>query len=308
MSRITRYGPSDEPLGECVVALGVFDGVHLGHQSLLADAVALASSEGTSSVAITFDRHPEDLLRPEEAPHRLLEREERLELIAAQGIDRVVELVFDDMLSRTTAETFVDTLVSRICKPSIVVVGRDFRFGARAAGDVEMLKAFSAERGFRVVPHELVVVEGAPVTSTRIRGLLAEGRVEEAAQLLGRPHHLRGRVVPGRGVGRALGVPTANLQIDPRVAKPIDGVYAAWADLGSQRYVAAVSIGAPPTWPDAPEAVEAHLVGLDADIGGEIVTLSLVHRIRAQRSFGNEEDLAFAIRQDIAQVLGLLQT
>jgi riboflavin kinase/FMN adenylyltransferase len=188
-----------------------------------------------------------------------------------------------------------------------VVVGEDFRFGRGASGDVAALRELGARRSFSVLPHRLVQASGAPVTSTRIRGLVTAGEVAQAAALLGRPHRVRGVVVHGRGTGTRLGVPTANLRPHTYAAKPADGVYAAWANLATKRCPAAVSVGAPPTFPEAASAIEAHLLcSVQDDLHGTEIALDFVERLRDLERFPDEASLVRAVAHDVERVRDLL--
>jgi riboflavin kinase/FMN adenylyltransferase len=188
-------------------------------------------------------------------------------------------------------------------------VGEDFRFGTGAVGTVITIESHGEGHGYRVMPQGLVVIDGRTVTSTLIRTLVAEGRVAEAARLLGRPHRLRGPVVRGRGIGSDLGTPTANIRIREGTLRPGDGVYAALAyGVGEHPVAAAVSVGSPPTYPGAPAVIEAHLVGVETDLYETALRLDLVDRLRDIVAFDSETDLSAAIAADVAHVKELLST
>lgn len=307
MSQVVTWNLGMLHLGPSVIAMGVFDGVHAGHQALLADTSASARSHGVAGVALTFEPDPEAILRPEAPPPRILERDDRLELMASTGLDIVVELPFDHDLSDLHAVDFLDKVVLHVTSPVAIVVGEDFRFGTGAEGTVSTIRSHGEAHGYMVLPQELVVINGMPVTSTRIRTLVTEGSVAEAARLLGRPHRLRGLVVRGRGIGTDLGVPTANLEIHQGALLPADGVYAAVAyGVGDHPIPAAVCVGAPPTYDGAPAMVEAHLVDVNADFYGTTIRLDLIQRLRDTAEFGSETDLAAAITMDITRVRELL--
>jgi riboflavin kinase/FMN adenylyltransferase len=188
-------------------------------------------------------------------------------------------------------------------EPVAVLVGYDFRFGHRAEGDVDALVRYGADRGFSVVPHELVRVDGAPVTSTRIRALVAAGDVSGAALLLGRPHRVRGTVHHGRGAGADIGFATANLTVDPYVALPAPGVYAGRVDIDAAPYAAAISVGVPPTFPGAVDDFEVHVIGFRGDLYDRGLTVEFLARLRDQRAFATTEDLSAAIASDVARTI-----
>ncbi|HEY5549252.1 MAG TPA: riboflavin biosynthesis protein RibF [Coriobacteriia bacterium] len=302
MSRILHWHPEMEHLGGCVVAMGVFDGVHIGHQALVHDAVELARSRGVCSVVLTFDRDPDQIVNPATAMPQLLDLDDKLNLLARQGADVVLVVPFTERLAATAPLVFLDEVLLQTMAPVAVTVGYDFRFGHRAEGDVDVLVRYGAVHGFTVLAHELVNDAGAPVTSTRIRRLVESGEVSEAGRLLGRPHRVRGLVVRGRGEGAELDAPTANLATAPFAALPADGVYAGRTEVDGVTYACAVSVGVPPSFPDATAELEAHLIGFRGDLYGRSLVIEFISRIRPQRRFDDQAELAAAIRADIEQV------
>lgn len=306
MTETTCFHPPGGPLGAAVIAIGAFDGVHIGHQALVRDAISLAQAAGVASVVMTFEPDPEDVLFPDTAPPRLTLAAEKTALLAALEPDHVLVVAFDDKLAGLSPEAFCAGVLCASAQPHTVVVGADFRFGSHASGDVSTLRSLGALHGFTVVGHELVTAEGATVTATRIRALIADGDVAHAALLLGRPHRVVGRVEHGRGVGHSLGIPTANLAHDPAIALPAPGVYAAWAIHGAARIPAAVSVGVPASFPHAAPALEAHLIGFEGDLYDATVAVDFVDRLREQRPFGSLEALSAAITDDISRVARML--
>jgi len=305
--RVVTFGESTAGLGPAVLAIGVFDGVHLGHQMLLRDAVAEAYRLNVTSIALTFDRDPDQVVVPAAAAPQLLTLEDKCRFLLETGVDLVLVVPFTPEVAALQAADFLDQVVAACCSVATVHVGADFRFGAGARGDVTALQTWTAARGARVRPHPLLEVDGAPVTSTRIRRLVTEGSVEEAARLLSRPTRIAGVVHRGREQGRDLGFPTANVVPDEHAALPADGVYAGRAELSDgSSYAAAVSIGVPPTFPEARDYVEAHLIDFDGDLYGEHVTLEFIERLREQRAFETLAELSEAIRTDVgnAAVIG----
>lgn len=306
MSSVVTWSPGMRRIGPAVLAMGVFDGVHLGHQALLAEATREAASRGFLSVILTFDRDPDRLVRGTDASPHLMEDRERIEALASSGPGVVLVVPFTPELLSTPAETFLERVVSESLDVRSVHVGEDFRFGAGARGDLDTLYVWAAEHDVDVHPHPLLHIDGLPVTSTRIRNLIARGDVEGASLLLDRPHEVSGSVHSGRGEGRKLGFPTANLTPAAGAALPSDGVYAGSARLedGSE-WPAAIVIGRPPTFPEALDHFEAHLVGFEGDLVGTVLTVSFVARLRDQRVFGSLDALKTAIRDDVARAAGI---
>lgn len=302
MTRIVTWEPDMTPLGAAAVAIGVFDGVHLGHQALVRDTVEFGRALGVSSAVVTFDRDPDRVVSPATAAPQLLDLEDKLHYFSDLGADTVLVVPFNTELAAMSPERFLRDVLLSSFVPVAAVVGHDFRFGNHAQGNVGTLETFGAQHGFTVIAHELVSLDGAPVTSTRVRAAVAEGDVTLAARLLGRPHRLRGHVVHGRGRGTSLRAPTANLAVHHESAVPADGVYAGFALVGDERVPAAISLGLPPTFPEAQGIVEAHLIGWSADLYGRELVIEFLQRLRDQGHFGSTDELAAAIADDIATV------
>jgi riboflavin kinase/FMN adenylyltransferase len=289
-----------------VAALGVFDGVHLGHQALVRDAVAMARSSDASSVVVTFDRDPDQVVAPRSAAPQLLDLDSKLSLLSDLGPDVIAVFPFTRELAATAPLVFLDEVLMDAMTPVSVVVGYDFRFGHRAHGDTDALVRYGSAHGFTVVAHELVEADGAPISSTRIRALVALGDVAGAARLLGRPHRVRGMVHHGRGEGAAIGFATANLTAAEYAALPCSGVYAGRADIDGVTYPAAVSVGRPPSFPQAGDDFEVHVIGFDGDLYGSSISIEFLQRLRDQRSFDDPTQLAKAIAADIESTLRIL--
>lgn len=302
MTRVVTYEPGLRPFGPAVVSVGVYDGVHLGHQALIHDACVLARERGVLSAVVTFDRDPDRVVDPSHAAPQLLELTDKLELLAGLCPDVVLVVPFDEAVAAMPPDVFLDQLLLPAFTPSAVVVGYDFRFGARAAGDLSVLGTYGRRHGFEVVGHPLVRAGGEPVTSTRVRALVAAGDVAGAAALLGRPHRLRGVVEEGRHVGGKLGAPTANVRHAAYAAVPADGVYACRATLDEATHAAAVSVGPPLTFAGAPAAVEAHLLDFSGDVYGAGILLHFLERLRPLERFASPEQLAAAIARDVERV------
>jgi riboflavin kinase / FMN adenylyltransferase len=287
------------------VTIGAYDGVHLGHRALLADLSTRAAAAGLTTVVVTFDRHPAAVVRPESAPKQLTSLEQKLELLADAGMERTVVIPFDEARADETAEDFVQEVLVDQLGARLVVVGEDFHFGHGRKGNVEMLRRLGAADGFEVVGVGLTGDGTEPVSSTRIRALLAAGEVEDAARLLGRTHEVRGPVVRGDGRGGAeLGFPTANLSLPDDIALPADGVYAGhYRRPDGTVHRAAINVGRRPTFYEAgtaPVLVEGYLLHFDGDLYGEPARVSFAHRLRDEQRFDSVEELVAQMREDVA--------
>jgi riboflavin kinase/FMN adenylyltransferase len=293
------------------VTIGAYDGVHLGHRALLRDLCRRADAAGLSTVVVTFDRHPASVVRPDSAPKLLTDLDQKLELLAACGIDRTLVLPFDRARADETAEEFVTEVLVDTLDARLVVVGEDFHFGHGRKGNVALLTELGRGYGFEVVGVGLTGDDGDAVSSTRIRSLLSEGDVAAAAALLGRPHAVRGPVVRGDGRGGPeLGFPTANLQISGEIALPADGVYAGHFTRADRSvHPAAVSVGRRPTFYDPADAsvlVEAYLLHFEGDLYGEVGLVSFVDRLRDELRFDSVDSLIAQMHRDVADTERLL--
>jgi riboflavin kinase / FMN adenylyltransferase len=286
--------------GGGVVALGVFDGVHLGHRAILATAVSTARGLAVSPVACTFDRHPMEVLQPDRAPTPITTLAERLDLIAATGIETSLVLPFTRALASIEPEAFVRDVLAGRLRAREVVVGFNHRFGRGARGDTALLGALGRELGFRTDVVPPLSIDGVPVSSTEIRSALQAGDIERAAAFLGRPYRIWGTVVRGAGRGHALGFPTANLLPDRALLVPV-GVYACRAWLDSRSLPAVVNIGRRPTFGETSLAVEAHILDFEEDLYGGSMGLDFVARLRDERKFPSIEALKSRIAMDVAE-------
>lgn len=302
-----------------MVTIGVFDGVHRGHQQLIGRAVELARERGVPCVLMTFDPHPAEVVRPGSHPARLTTLPRRAELVEQLGVDVFCVVPFTTELSRMPADEFVHEILVDRLHAAAVVVGENFTFGHGAAGNVELLRELGRRFGFTVEGAELVsqTTSAGRVTfsSTYIRACIDAGDVEAAAEALGRPHRLDGIVVRGDGRGRKLGFPTANLSTPPHVAVPADGVYACWFvhhdhDGGKavRALPAAVSVGTNPTFSGRERRVEAYVLDVDEDFYGEQVGLDFVARLRGMERFDSAEELVEQMKRDVARTRELLGT
>lgn len=294
----------------CVLTIGNFDGVHRGHQAILAMARREADRVGAPVAAMTFDPPPDLVLRPVDEPRMLTPPGRKAELLLQAGTDWAVTARTSAELLRATPEQFLQSVVVDRFAPVAMVEGEDFSFGKARAGNVEFLRRFGAERGFtvQVAPAIAVTLAGTSqrISSTLVRGLIADGAVEQARECLGRPFALVGPVVAGFGRGRNLDYPTANLDPGGQIV-PADGVYAALARLGGAEYRAAVSIGNQPTFPSGKHAVEAFLLDAKGDFYGQEMALEFHHRLRPQRRFENVEALKTQMNEDVQRVRDLLE-
>lgn len=298
-----------EGLTRSAVTIGAYDGVHLGHRTVLEAVCAEAAGFGGTSAVVTFDRHPAQVVRPESAPLLLCDLEQKLELLERTGVDLAVVIHFDEARAKETAEDFVRTLLVDALRAKSVIVGEDFHFGHRRQGNVALLAELGAELGFTVRGHHLVGPDGrdardeAQVSSTAIRRALVEGRLADANRMLGRDHEMRGPVVEGDRRGRTIGFPTANVAIPDSMLVPADGIYAGWLDerTGKGRTVpAAIYIGHRPTFYDdgAATVVEVHALSEVGDIYGVEVGVRMSHRIRGDLRFDSVEELAAQLALD----------
>jgi riboflavin kinase/FMN adenylyltransferase len=288
-----------------VVTIGAYDGVHLGHRYVIKQVRALAADLGASSAVVTFDRHPATIVRPESAPKLLTDLDQKLELLAEAGVDTTLVIRFDQARSQESAEDFVTTVLAGQLHARAVVVGWDFRFGHGRQGDIALLQAMGRDLGFEVHGLDLVAPGddgGAPVSSTRIRQLLAEGAVDGAADLLGRDHEVRGRVQRGDGRGRELGFPTANVAVPADICLPADGIYAGWyRGPGGRLRPAALSLGRRPTFYDRAEAslLEAYLLDFDGDLYEQPAAVRFHSRIRDEERFDSIGELVAQMDRDV---------
>lgn len=291
----------DVPPAPSVVTIGFFDGVHRGHQTLIRRAVREAEDRGLRSVAVTFDRHPAEVIRPGSQPRYLQSRDRKVATLVDQGVDLVLVLTFDLERSQQPPDDFIDTVLGGPLQARKVIVGTNFRFGHKAAGDVVLLSDHGAALGYETEAMSLLHLDGVPISSTEIRSHLEAGDVAWAAEALGRPYVVEGAVVRGDGRGRTIGVPTANVQVDERMQVPAGGVYAATASvLGtSEELPAVVNIGTRPTFGGETVTVEAHLLDVERDLYGTRLVLAFVDRLRDERRFDGPDELVAQIHRDI---------
>lgn len=288
-----------------VVALGNFDGVHTGHQTILRTAIERAHAERGTAFALTFDPTPAKVLAPERAPRLILTSEDKLELLRRSGIDSVLVIDFTRELSQLTPREFVRAyLIGRIGARA-VVVGHSVSFGHNRAGNATVMSELGREFGFDVTVVGPVQVGGIEVSSTRVREAIAAGDMRTAANLMGRCHFLSGPVVHGRERGRKMGFPTANIQIRTECIPP-DGVYATRLVLDDGPHASITNIGMRPTFAEPERTIESHVFDFDRDIYGQEVRLEMVERIRPERKFESADALAAQITSDLKRAREIL--
>ncbi len=281
-----------------VVALGAFDGIHLGHRAILGTAVARGKARGIRAVACTFDRHPMEVLQPDRAPLPITTLAERLDLIAQNGVDLTLVLAFTPVLAAVEPEAFLKDVVVGRLHAREVVVGFNHTFGRGARGDVALLRSLGDRVGLvtHVVPP--LLVDGIPVSSSEIRAALREGDVGRAARCLGRPYSIGGTVMRGAGRGRTLGFPTANLDPERPLLVPT-GVYACRVEIDGQLRPAVVNVGVRPTFGENELAIEAYLIDLSRDLYGVRLKLHFVERLRGEQKFQSVDELRAQIGRDV---------
>jgi len=302
------------PIGGCAVTIGAYDGVHLGHRAVIAEVRRLAADRDLASAVVTFDRHPAMVVRPESAPRLLTDLDQKLELLEATGVDYALVVTFDGARAHEPAEDFVVEVLVGCLGAKAVVVGEDFHFGHERRGNVALLRLMGETHGFEVVGLALVQAGDGPdgaghVSSTAIRRALADGDLQRANALLGRPHEVRGVVVQGDKRGKELGFPTANVNVPGEILLPADGIYGGWY-VGEDREVrpAALSIGRRPTFYATAHAslLEAHLLDFDGNLYGEHARVRFVARLRDEVKFDSVDALVDQMHLDIAKTRAVL--
>ncbi|MEX1006139.1 MAG: bifunctional riboflavin kinase/FAD synthetase [Acidimicrobiia bacterium] len=290
------------------VAIGVFDGVHRGHQRVMRDLTVMARDRDLVPAALTFDPHPLEFLAPDRAPDLLTTVEQRAELLAECGVEILGVLPFLDIRD-LDPRAFVTEILCLRLRVGAIAVGENFRFGRDRGGDPGLLRTLGEAHGFTVDVAEMVVHAGPDgvISSTRIRELLAAGDVRQAAVLLGRPFALTGPVIHGDARGHTIGFPTANLHIPDRMAIPANGVYACWVERNGARHAAVVNIGVRPTFGVSARTIEAHLLNFDGNLYGESIALHFVDRIREERRFDGVDALVAQIAADRDRAATILE-
>jgi riboflavin kinase / FMN adenylyltransferase len=308
---------TDEPVHEAlrvddvepwpsVVTIGSFDGVHRGHQTLVRRAVDAASERGVRSVAVTFEPHPSAVVRPGSEPPYLQTLSDRITSLYVAGIDRVLVLDFTPALAALEPHEFLERVLVGRLAPLKVVVGTNFRFGHKAAGDVVVLAEGGEQHGYEVEAVTLLELDGEPISSSTIRDRLAAGDVAWPTRALGRPYEVVGEVVAGEGRGRTIGVPTANVAPAGGLLVPANGVYAGHARLGERSWPCVTNVGTRPTFDGRGVTVESHLLDVEEELYGQRLAVSFEHRLRGERKFDGPDELVAQIRRDLDTARELL--
>lgn len=313
---LTDLSSSPWPGERSVVTIGAYDGVHHGHQAVIAQVRRNARELCAKSVVVTFDRHPASIVRPESAPRLLTDLEQKLELLAATGVDATVVVAFDEVQSMELPDSFVRRVLVGALHLRRIVVGEDFHFGRNRDGNVALLRAlgagFAVDQAFDVEPMELVErPDGVdePISSTAIRRAMAGGAVEVAARLLGRPFQARGIVVQGDQRGRLIGFPTANVEVPNTICIPADGVYAGWyLRPDGNRHACAINLGRRPTFYEHADhsLLEAHLIDFQGDLYGESASVEFTNFLRSERKFDGIDAIRTQLKHDVEQARSVL--
>lgn len=292
--------------GESATTVGFFDGVHRGHQAVIGRVVEVARERHLRSVVVTFDRHPREILTPGNVPLLLTSLRRKAGLIESVGVETLVVLEFTEEFSRWPPEGFVERVLADGLRTRHAAVGKNFRFGHRAAGNLEILTRLGGVHGFQVEGVPLLEIDGRPISSTSIREALAAGDLDWPEKALGRRYVVEGTVVRGAGRGRGLGFPTANLLTPTGIQLPGRGVYAGRALLDEGSWPAAVNVGINPTFGGEPLHVEAHLLGFEGDLLGKVLAVEFWRRLRDEQRFDSAEDLTQQIAEDVRRTSSLV--
>ncbi len=287
-------GTGLEVISGAVCALGVFDGVHKGHQKIISDCIASAQKIGCKSAVITFDLDPEELFYKGN-PRKLMSNQDRLATLASLGADYVIVMRFDESFAKMTPKEFTSMLSLGGNAPAELLVGTDFRFGYQASGDVDTLERELASGSCEVCPKDLLCIDGSPITATRIRDLIESCDIKQANMLLGRMHYFVSEVVMGRQVGRTLGFPTANLVLPDNQIRLGEGVYLGYVLVDGQWHRSCISVGVPKTFGDLPPTVEAHIIDFDEDIYEQKVAVCFAEYLQPMEKFNSVEELSAKI-------------
>ncbi|MFM8267843.1 MAG: bifunctional riboflavin kinase/FAD synthetase [Ilumatobacteraceae bacterium] len=314
MLLVTDTSVAAWPGERCVLTIGAYDGVHRGHQVVIAEVRRRAALLGARSAVVTFDRHPASVVRPESAPLLLTDPQQKLEFLAATGVDAAVVVPFDAERALESATEFAERVLVGCLAAAAIVVGDDFHFGRGREGNLETLRAVGARCDFEVVPMSLVPrTDGPdePISSTAIRRALAGGQVELAASMLGRPFEARGTVCRGDQRGRSIGFPTANVEVSRAICLPADGVYAGWyLRPDGSRHPCAINLGRRPTFYEHAEhsLLEAHLIDFTGDLYGETAVVQFTDFLRSERKFDGIDSLRRQLALDIDHARAALLT
>lgn len=306
MLEVTDISQLPADLSATAVAIGKFDGLHLGHQQLLHELVDYSQDAGLVPVVITFDRHPKAVLDPENCPRPIIGPIQKSKLMQGAGVEVLLTLPFTGELAELSPQDFIEKVIAPL-GAQMIFVGAGFRFGASGSGTADHLREFGPQFGFRVREVANVEVSGRKISSTELRSILDAGRVEVASLLLGRNHVVTGMVEHGRKLGRTLGFPTANIARDAEGYLPGDGVYAGYLYAGGVQYPAAHSVGTNDTVGEVPRILESHVIGrTDLDLYDQEVSCEFVAQVRGWAKFASLEELIAQIAVDVKQASEML--
>ena len=285
------------------VCIGKFDSIHLGHQEIFRQLVRVAKAEDLTPAVVTFDRHPDFLLRPDNAKLPILGPSQKNDLISQSGIELMLELEFNQQLSNLSAEEFVEQILVQSLKARYVFIGSGFRFGNQGLGDFALLQTLGTKLGFQVIEVEPVLVDGEVASTTAIRNLLDSGEITKANSFLGRTHQVKGVIEHGLKIGRKIGFPTANMSRTAEGYLPLDGVYAGWLVSEGVKYPAAHSVGINETFQAVPRLVESHVLDeTELDLYDKVVVLEFVDFVRPAAKFDGVDSLVTQINLDLEKV------
>jgi riboflavin kinase/FMN adenylyltransferase len=280
------------------VALGTFDGVHIGHQEVIGKAVDFAGKSAGTSVVFTFSNHPLSAIAPEYCPLQLMSPDSKAQALEKIGVDVLLTIPFTEDFLHLSPDEFITLLLKELA-PKLVVVGPNYSFGNKSAGTPEVLRQAGMRHGFRVEVEPVVTLDGIVVSSTHIRQLITEGKVKEAAKFLGRPIRLSGLVVPGEQRGRSIGFPTANIELEQGLAVPADGVYAVRAFTADAAYHGVANIGTNPTFSGKERRMEVHLLNFAGNLYKETLEVEFLDYLRGENAFDSVNALKVQIALDI---------
>ncbi len=301
MQIFNKFEDLPEVYEGCAIALGTFDGIHLGHVDIIKTAKKHAKNAGTKCIVFSFVNHPMEKIAPAKAPLRLCSEDKKKELLSALGVDILFNIYFDKKFASVSSSQFVSAL-QKFFSPGCIVVGDNYSYGHLGAGTAQTLKADGKKYGFAVIVRKLVTVNEIVVSSSNIRRYILNGDMDTANNLLGRYYTFSGKVVKGNGRGKGLGYPTANLEIQSsRQAIPADGVYAVWAKIGTGVYPAVTNIGNNPTFITTSRRLETTILNFSADIYGENIEIIFVKKLRSEEKFPDKDALITQIEKDIAK-------
>jgi riboflavin kinase/FMN adenylyltransferase len=307
MKSFTSLDQISKTLTASAVTVGKFDGIHLGHQKLIGALRSAAKEHDLATVVVTFDRHPDVLLNPDNSKLPIIGPKLKESLIADTGVENLLTLPFDHELAKLLPEQFVKQILVEGLKAKIVLVGEDFRFGHKGSGDVHLLRDLGQQLGFEVRVISSAEIDGQKISTSKIREYLDEGNVVAASEMLGRVHASVGLIEHGLKIGRSIGFPTANMARDCEGYLPLDGVYAGWLCVDGERHAAAHSVGINETFQAVPRLVESHVLDRnDIDLYDKVVTLEFIDFIRPAAKFNGVEDLVEEINRDLVKVRKVL--